>query len=71
MKSFTFEKSEVSSANILQIEDMLGKSLIYMRKRSGPSTDPCGIPTSIFFQEELRSFRTTLWLRFLSKFPRT
>ena len=37
-----------------------------MKKRSGPNTDPCGTPASIFFKEELRPFRTTFWFRFFS-----
>ena len=42
------------------------KSFIYIKKRSGPSIDPCGALASIFFQEELRSFRTTLWFQFFN-----
>ena len=74
--TFTFQKSEVSSVNILQTEDMWwGKSFIYMRKRSEVSRlyiwEREVVPIMIlvvpllgFFQEELRPFRTTLYLFF-------
>ena len=52
LEYFTFEKCEVSSANILQIENMSwGKSFIYMRKRSGPKTDPVE-PLLVFFSKK-------------------
>ena len=41
-----------------------------MRKRSGPNTDPCGTPASIFFQEELIHLGLPFGFGFLSSFPR-
>ena len=45
----------MSSANRVG-EDMWfivpGKSLMYKRKKSGPSTDPCGTPLFTLFQSE-------------------
>ena len=50
----TFEKSEVSSAEILHIEViLLGKSFIYIKNKSGPNTDPCGTPEFYFLQSEV------------------
>ena len=50
----TFEKSDISSANILHMEVITsGKSFIYIRNKSGPNTDPCGTPEFIFFQSEV------------------
>ena len=38
-------KRDVSSANNLALAfNPFGKSLIYMRKRSGPNIEPCGTP---------------------------
>ena len=46
---YTFQKSEVSSANILEIENMSqSKSFIYMRKRSCPNNNLCGTRAGIF-----------------------
>ena len=42
-----------------------------MRQRTGPNTDPCGTPASIFFQEELRPFRATLWFQFFKWFSKS
>ena len=44
---------------------------IYIRKRSSPKTGPCGTPASIFFQEELRPFRTTLCFWFFKQFSKS
>ena len=47
----TFEKSKVSSARILHVEVILsGNSFIYIKNKSGPSTDHCGTPVFLFHQ---------------------
>ena len=54
-----FEKSDLSSANILQIAiDPSGKSFIYIRTNNGPKTDPCGTPAKMFFHEDVCPFKT-------------
>ena len=43
--SITFEKKDVSSAKILHIQvNPSEKSLKQIKSRSGPKTEPCGIP---------------------------
>ena len=42
-----------------------------MRKSSGPSTDPCGIPSGISFQEELRPSRNTFWFWLFKQFSKS
>ena len=47
----TFEKSKVSSAKILHVEVIpSGNSFIYIKNKSGPSTDHCGTPVFLFHQ---------------------
>ena len=61
VQSLTFEKSDVSSVNILHITSvLLGKSLISIKKRSGPNIEPCRTPANIFFHKEVWTFETTL-----------
>ena len=51
----------VSSANslmLLLIES--GMSLMYMRNRQGPNTDPCGTPDSTWQEPDCSPSRTTL-----------
>ena len=38
-----------------------GKLLIYIKNIRGPSTDPCGTPDFLNFQEEVCPIRTTIW----------
>ena len=46
--SWTMEKTEVSSANSFAVDERLWlRSFIYIRKKSGPKTDPSGTPASI------------------------
>ena len=49
-KVFNVLSKEVSSANIMawKFVDAFEMSLIYIRKRRGPRTDPCGTPVVIF-----------------------
>ena len=52
--SETFEKRDVSSANILHNEFIpSGRSFMYIKNKSGPSTDPCGIPDIIFLHSDV------------------
>ena len=45
VKSRTVEKIDVSSANNLVTEtSFLGRSLMYIKKRRGPRTEPYGTP---------------------------
>ena len=45
VKSRTVEKIDVSSANNLVTETRFsGRSLMYIKKRRGPRTEPCGTP---------------------------
>lgn len=57
-----------SSANKL-IEDVTqeGKSLINIRKRRGPNTDPCGTPDVTGTKGEKQSFTNTNWERLVKK----
>ena len=49
-----FEKSGVSSAKILDTEVIpSGNSFIYIKNKSRPNTDPCGIPEFILLQSEV------------------
>ena len=59
--SKTCEKKDVSSAKILQVDRIFsGKSLMYIRNKLGPRTEPCGTPDFINSQEEIRPLRTIL-----------
>ena len=50
----TFEKRGVPSANILHNEFIpSGRSFMYIKNKSGPSTDPCGIPDIIFLHSDV------------------
>ena len=61
VQSLTFEKSDVSSVNILHITSvLLGKSLISIKKRSGPNIEPCRTPANTFFHKKVWTFETTL-----------
>ena len=43
--SFTFEDKDVSYAKTLHVEvNPAGKSLVKIKNRSGPRTEPCGTP---------------------------
>ena len=58
LESFYFEKSEVSSAKILQVESMSqGKSFIYMRKRSALNTDPCETHVRFLFPRRTKTIQ--------------
>ena len=66
--SLTFGKSEVSSAKILSMEVIpSGKSFTYIENKSGPNNDPCGTSEFIFFQSQVRPFKTTVSCLFLIK----
>ena len=52
--SKTFEKREVSSAKILHIETSpSGRSFMYIKNNSGPSTEPCGTPDFMFIHSDV------------------
>ena len=52
--SLTTANRDVSSANNLAFDcNSLGKSLIYIRKSSGPKIDPCGTPARTGVHEEV------------------
>ena len=57
----------VSSANKIGINnsDTDGKSLIKIKNKSGPNTDPCGTPHWIFLLSDLQSLYTTYWYMLL------
>ena len=58
-----------SSANRRTVEwILLGKSLMYIRKRRGPSTVPCGTPDSTWVQGECPPLTTTLCSRHVRNF---
>ena len=58
------EKSEVSSANILDIDAILsGRSLMHITNKRDHNKDPCGTPANIFYQREVWPFKTTLCLQ--------
>ena len=54
-------KTLVSSANRIEnnLSDTLGRSLMQIKKNSGPKTDPCGTPQVIFFEVDLELFILT------------
>lgn len=57
-----------SSANKWILEVMQdGKSLMYIRKSSGPSTEPCGTPEWTALGSELTLLTETNWERFFRK----
>ena len=50
-----------SSAKSLIPDDIFSvKSLIYIRNRRGPKTDPCGTPADMFSQLDEQPFKITL-----------
>ena len=52
--SSTAEKIELSSANNLGLEDKSSdRSLIYIKKNSGPSADPWGTPARTLVQDDV------------------
>ena len=52
--SQAFEKRDVSSPNILHNEFIpSGRSFMYVKGKSGPSTDPCGTPDFIFLHSDV------------------
>ena len=66
--SWTMEKTEVSSANSLAVDERLWlKSFIYIRKKSGPKIDPWGTPASSGHQEDAWTFKRTCWYLPLKK----
>ena len=61
MLLFAEYASEVSSANILDNENKFSDiSLIKIKNKKGPSTDPCGTPAFKHPVFELVSFITTI-----------
>ena len=64
----TLIKRDESSAKSRMFDDILSvRSLMYIRKRSGPRTDPCGTPDWMDSQDDSMPFKTTLCLRLLRK----
>ena len=62
------EKRKASSANNLGFEDKSSdRSLIYIKKNSGPRIDPWGTPARTLVQDDVWPLRTTLCLRFFRK----
>ena len=58
LKSRHFKNKVVSSANMSQTDWMpSGKSLIYIKKRSGPRSDPCGILERTLSHDQLNNFQ--------------
>ena len=56
---------EVSSANKRAIPVRLSViSIILIKNKSGPKTDPCGTPAEIGFSEEYTPFTNTFWCIF-------
>ena len=56
----TTENSDVSSANNFALDAKLSdKSIMYIRKSSGPNIELCGDPASIAAHEDYCLFRTT------------
>ena len=72
--SWTMEKTEVSSANSLTVDERLWlKSFMYIRKKSDTKIDPWGTPASTGDQEDAWPFKRTRWyllLKKLNKFQR-
>ena len=61
----SFINRQVSSAKrtkSISLED-LSMSFIYKRKRTGPSTDPCGTPHRILRGDEISPATEILWTR--------
>ena len=56
---------EVSSAKMKASDEKhtLGRSMIYMWKRSGPSFEPCTTPQLIFLLSDWTPFMSTYWKR--------
>ena len=54
-------KTLVSSANRIEnnLSDTLGRSLMQIKKNSGPKTDPCGTPQVTVFEVDLELFILT------------
>ena len=60
--SLTIVKRDVSSAKSFTLDfKSFGKSLMQIRKRSGPRISPWGTPAKIGLQDEVCPFNTTLW----------
>ena len=58
---WTIEKTEVSSAKSLAVDDrFLDKSLIYTKNNRGPKTDPWGTPASTGDHEDDSPFNKSL-----------
>ena len=57
----TTENSDVSSANNFELDAKLSdKSIMYIRKSSGPNIELSGNPASIAAHEDYCLFRTTI-----------
>ena len=67
--SWTIEKTEVSSASSLAVDERLWlKSFMYIRKKSDPKIDPWGTPASTGDQEDTWPFKRTRWYLPLKRF---
>ena len=62
------ENNDVSSANSFTVDVMsTDRSLMYIKKKSGPKMDPCGTPAFTGNHSDVWPFRTTLWNLFVKK----
>ena len=66
--STTTPYKRVSSANSLTVEVRpFGRSLMYVRNNSGPSTDPCGTPEVTGEEVDVAPSQMTVWTLFVRK----
>ena len=68
--STTTPYKRVSSANSLTVEVRpFGRSLMYVRNNSGPSTDPCGTPEVNGEEVDVAPSQLTVWALLVRKIP--
>ena len=66
--SWTMENNDVSSANSFTVDVMsTDRSLMYIRKKSGPKMSPWGTPAFTGNRSNVWPFKTTLWNLFAKK----
>ena len=66
--SWIMENNDVSSANSFTVDIMSSdRSLMYIRKKSGPKMDPCGTPAFTSNHSDVWPSSTTLWNLFVKK----
>ena len=67
--SWTMENNYVSSANSFTVDVMsTDRSLMYIRKKSGPKMDPCDTPAFTSNHCDVWPFSKTLWKPFVKIF---